>query len=183
MKLEPIEIKVKGIGLGLLQNNPMSMRMSPKGPVSKKIPTPEEEAKEKVYKTEDGEFYHPTIAFRACLLNGLTGKKVGARSAIKIFSGCVFVYKEQSILHDPDTWKPLEKYEILVVRACIKGAGILRARPIWRKWGSIVPFEIDTDMVSEEQVREMLNEAGTKIAVGDWRIEKKGQYGRFIVVE
>lgn len=163
----------------LLLHNPAQMRRN-EGVKQKKIPTPEEEAAAGLYLVEGG-FGIPSVAFRSALLNGLKNKKVGKASAISVFQAAVFNVDEFCLLIDGEG-NPLLKYGIDTRRAVVQRQGILRSRPRFEKgWGCILELEIDVDMVSPEQVVEHLNVAGLVVGVGDFRIEKRGPFGRFHV--
>lgn len=179
---EIVIFKITGIS-ALLQNNPASMAMSQTEKVGiKKIDSPEEEAAKKVYRDEKGNFYILSDAFRASIIGkggGASGRRIGKRSAISVCSGAIFSVEPRCILVDPETQKPLKKYEIDTRRVVVMGQGILRSRPMFPKWGTRLPFEIDTDFLTKEIVLELLNIAGKICGVGDYRPQKKGSFGRF----
>jgi len=145
----------------------------------RKIPTPEDEAMAGLYVLEDGAYGMRGEAYRSALLNGLKNKKVGRASAISVFQAAVFSVKEWVTLVDPKTKKPLKEYAVDSRRAIVQRQGVIRSRPRFEEWGAYVPLFIDTEMVSADQVLEHLNVAGRIIGVGDYRIEKRGMFGRF----
>jgi hypothetical protein len=176
-QLTLIKIKITGI-FPLLTHNPQSMIRDPKVK-NKKLPTIEEEAESGVYRNEKGNICIPSCSFRASLLNGLKNKKIGKSSAISVFQAAVFNIDEFSVLIDPQTGKPLKKYTIDSRRAVVQRQGIIRNRPRFEKWGCYLILQIDEDVVSPEIVVENLNNAGMICGVGDFRIEKRGPFGRF----
>lgn len=177
--LQRFKFRVTG-DFPLLTHNPAQMRRSDGGVKSKKIPSAEEEAEAGLYKIDEG-FALPSVSFRSALLNGLKNKKVGKASAISVFQAAVFNIDEHCLLID-GKGKPIKEYNIDTRRAVVQRQGILRSRPRFEKgWGCLLELEIDTDMVSPEQVVEHLNNAGLVIGVGDFRIEKRGPFGRFHV--
>lgn len=46
-------------------------------------------------------------------------------------------------------------------------------------WKAELPVTYDTNAVSLEQVIQMLNYGGFNVGIGDWRVEKSGNYGMF----
>jgi hypothetical protein len=178
MKIKKTTFKVVGLS-PLLTNNPASMSTQDGGPKKKKIPSPEEEAKAGLYVNANGCYYIPSIAFRSALLAAMVGKKIGKRAARTIMAASVFNADEQTILIDPDTEKPLTEYVIDSRRAVVQGQGITRHRPRFDKWAAKVTFEIDEEMMPVKAVEEWLNEAGTMAGGGDYRVNKRGPFGRF----
>ena len=177
--------KITGIS-PLLMNNPASMRPAPKGAVKKTIPTPEAEAAMKVYAEKNGQakphLYMPSIAFRSSLIRACIGKRIGKVGAKTLVSAGVFIVEEKCFLVQPGTKKPITEYEILTVRAVVQRQGVLRSRPKINEWETRIVFEIDDDFVTPDQVLELFCLAGKLAGAGDWRPEKQGMYGRYVVV-
>jgi len=165
----------------LLTHNPAQMRRSSDGPKTKKIPTPEEEAKAGLYLDGEGHYCIPSMSFRSSLLNSLKNKKIGKASAISVFQAAVFNVDELSVLVDPGNEEPLSAYRIDTRRAIVQRQGILRSRPRFDKWGCWLFLQIDEDITNAKQVEENLKIAGQIIGVGDFRIEKRGMFGKFAV--
>jgi hypothetical protein len=183
MKLGAHRFQVTGI-FPLLTHNPKAMGAASAGPKIRKIPTPEEEALAGCYRDAKGNFCIPAVAFRSSLLNSLKNKKFGKSSAISVMQAAVFNHpaSELAVLCDPDTGKPLTKYEIDTRRAIIQRNGVMRSRPRFESWACEITLVIDGDsVVSPEMIEEHLNIAGQSIGVGDFRIERRGFFGAFKV--
>lgn len=69
-----------------------------------------------------------------------------------------------------------------VVIPATKGR-ILRHRPMFDEWSVSFQVQIDNDLVSEKLVRDILEDSGKLVGLGDFRPARKGPYGRFSVVE
>jgi len=179
MNLTEKRFKVTG-RFPLLTHNPAGMQQASKSAKTKKIDTPEDEARKGLYIDGDGNYCLPSIGFRNALLTGLKGKKIGKVGAATVIQPAVFNADELTVIRDPETWEPLKDYTVDSRRAMVQRQGIVRNRPRFNQWGCIVTFLIDEDVVSVEQVAEHLNEAGTTTGVGDFRIEKRGQFGSFV---
>lgn len=180
MDLKLSKFKVTGL-FPVMTHNPAQMRRASEGATKKKIPSEEDEAKAGLYLDEKGNYCLPSGGFRSSLLNGLKNKKVGKASAISVFQAAVFNVDELTVLVNPKTGEPLKEYKIDTRRAIIQRQGILRSRPRFEKWGGILSLQIDEDITTPEQVEENLNIAGQVIGVGDFRIEKRGMFGKFKV--
>lgn len=174
--------KITGIS-PLLQNNPASMGGPAANLGMKKIPTPEEEAKSKVYKDEKGNFYLLSECFRSSIVGkggSASGRKIGKRTAISACCAGVFTVEPRCILLEPKSGKPIKKYSIDTRRAVIQGNGVLRSRPMFPDWMVKLPLEIDEEWLTTDMVLELLNIAGKVSGVGDFRPQRKGSFGRFV---
>lgn len=77
----------------------------------------------------------------------------------------------------------LDSYEIdsrPVVIAATKGR-ILRHRPRFEKWDLTFVIEWDLELLSEKEIRQIVDDAGKRVGLLDFRPEKKGPFGRFVV--
>ena len=64
-----------------------------------------------------------------------------------------------------------------------KGVADLRYRPEFRDWSCTLKISYDEDLISGSQVVNLFMRAGLQVGVGDWRPEKDGDFGRFLVGE
>lgn len=171
----------------LLQNNPDSMGGSGgAGLTTKRIPTPEEEAKSKLYLLPDGQIYLKTQAVRSALIGACAGfKPKGAKVGVgTLVKGGVFCVAVEAGLVHPKTRKPIKDYKVNTMRAVVMRAGVKRSRPEIPEWSVDVDFEVDTQFITNfNWITELLNRAGRMKGVGDYRPEKSGPYGRFRAVQ
>lgn len=168
----------------LLMHNPAAMQQTrDKGLGRKRIPTPEDEAAEGLYKTVSGDFYVPAIAVRNAMLTGAKGSRIARRAAMPILAAAVIMAEEEFPLTD-EADKPIKRYGIDTRRAVVQKQGIMRSRPRidlpWRVHGS---FLFDDNVVdSARPVEDALRNAGLTVGLLDYRPEKRGWFGRFEVV-
>lgn len=175
----------------LLTHNPASMGSqkdaTPKKG-GKKIPTPEEEAEAGLY-VQDGKFCFPGIGIRNSIIKAaadwgpLSGKKRGtlAQSVVHL------VLKEEMVPILEPGGKPVKNYVIDTRRAVVQRQGIKRSRPRFESWR--IDFTLVYDDVAlgqnEIEVRGILenviNDAGKRIGLGDYRPSCKGWFGRFSI--
>lgn len=57
----------------------------------------------------------------------------------------------------------------------------IRYRGEFKEWSAAVPVELNSSVLSIEQLVNLFTIAGFAVGVGEWRPEKNGQYGRFMV--
>lgn len=63
------------------------------------------------------------------------------------------------------------------------GGRIMCHRPRVDKWQLSFTLDVDTSMFSPALVRSLVDDAGKKIGLGDYRPQRKGPFGRFVVKE
>lgn len=170
----------------LLMNNPAKMTSAPSGVGTQKIPTPEAEAESGAYRLPNGQLYAPRSWVRACLLGAAIGLRIGKKSAPGVISSSVFSAGALELpLRDPETKAPIMEYEIdrrrAVVKSGVQKNGVIRCRPLVRKWETIAAVEIDPILIAEENLEEIFRRAGQVCGWGDFRVSCKGELGRFAV--
>lgn len=170
----------------LMMNNPM-LKMLPGdgGPrAATKIPTPEQEAAQGVYRLPSGVLYAPGIWFRQCLVGGATGIKLGKLAAPKLLKTSVFPSVEYCELFDPQTEAPITEYVIDQRRAVIQSGmrknGVIRCRPKIEQWACVVVFDYNPVYIPNvEDLLKLLNASGLNCGVGEYAPRCGGPYGRF----
>lgn len=186
-----VKWKLTGI-TPLMQSNPESM-LEDSAPKDEDSPTvtkkkkynDKQEAEIRTYR-HDGHFCHPTSAFRVGLLKAGVGRKFGKTSAATMCEGGVFPVGEFVVICDAK-FKPAKKYVIDKRSVVIGGSRILRCRPKFETWTMIIELEVDAEIISAEQVTQLLNVMGSKLGLGEYRPERDfnkkmkgaGTFGRF----
>jgi hypothetical protein len=69
-----------------------------------------------------------------------------------------------------------------VVVPATKGR-VVRHRPRFDEWRVTYSVEWDETLMTEGQVRRIVDDTGSRVGLLDFRPEKKGPFGRFVVVE
>lgn len=187
--MERIAFRVTGIS-PLMQSSTASMA-KPKelATASRKvIPTPDEEARSRVYLDENGEIYHPAEAFRSAIIEAASGFKIGKNAAGKILKSGIFNSHDRCPIFDPDTEEALKVWEIDTRRAVVQRQGIMRSRPIMRRWACEVELEYDEESLTPKTVLDFFEKAGKYVGVGEYRPRppkwsggQGGPFGRFTV--
>lgn len=57
----------------------------------------------------------------------------------------------------------------------------MRYRPEYTGWSITFDLEYEPDVISPKRIAEILQRAGKSCGIGDWRVQKKGDFGRFRV--
>lgn len=184
--METIHIQLNGLS-PLLTHNPVgSMAPDASGQKlgRKKIPKPEDEAKASRYVLPDGNLYVPAIAVRNSLLTATKGLLINRRSALPFISGGILILGDVFPLYRNGTPIDGGEYTVDIRRAVVQTQGIMRARAkIELPWQLEAIFEYDKDLVDISVVKTVAERAGRTVGLLDYRVEKKGWFGRFEVAK
>ena len=71
---------------------------------------------------------------------------------------------------------------LAVVMPATKGR-IVRYRPRLNQWKVSFDIEFDNTLITETQLRRVVDDAGSRVGLLDFRPERKGPFGRFIVID
>ncbi len=136
---------------------------------------PEEEAANCVYYTKEGEIGIPLTAFKASLI-GAAHKDFGLEKTLLRKS--FFIPSD-----DPNRVVPIEIGEDYIIREDMVRVGAgqtdIRYRPEFTNWRCNIVAQIDPELLTMEDIANLINRAGFSVGIGEWRPEKGGEYGRF----
>lgn len=181
-------LHIKLIGLSpLLMNNPAAMLNLEAGKQKlgkKSVPTAEEQMKASKYLLPDGNLYVPAVAVRNCLLNATKGQLVNRRSALPFISGGILIRDEVFPLYRDGEPIHGDAVTMDARRAVVQNQGITRVRAkVELPWELDCVFDYNEDIVDIEVVKKVAERAGQIVGLLDYRVEKKGWFGRFEVTE
>ena len=169
-----LTVSIKGIS-GLM------MHAFPMQPIKalEKLP-PEEQAELAAYRDPDtGNLYVPGEALRQSLIGAATYSKGKGRASLqKEAAACLLVAPERMDLGVKD----FEVDARPVVVPATKGR-VMRFRPKLADWGVTFELEYDETLLSNGQVRQIVDDAGSRIGLLEFRPQRKGPFGRFMVTE
>jgi hypothetical protein len=174
--MKKISCKVKGISGLLMHAFPMVPIENP--PIEKR--TPAEQAELAAYRDpETGLLYIPGIAIQRCLIGAAAFSKGKGRATLqKQAAASLFIFPERVSLGVKDY--ALDSRPIVI--PATRGR-VIRHRPRLDEWKAAFEIEYDESLLTERQVRQVVDDAGSRVGLLDFRPEKKGPFGRFIVVE
>jgi hypothetical protein len=166
----------------LLTHNPQAMGMAPRTGRGTRIPEPEDEAEAGCYRLSDGSLAIKGEAARGAILHAAGEWKVKRSATMKSRLSHITVIEELVPLLDPHSGAPLTSYVIDRRRAIVQRQGVLRARPKFDAWACTFTIEFDPVLVPEPKlILDILQDAGGRIGVGDYRPNRGGWFGRFAV--
>lgn len=172
--MKTVEIKIQGTS-PILLHSPAGMVRQSVG--KKRIPTPEEEAATSRYLMPDGEtLAFPTYNFVQSLLKATSGMKIGKKSVVPYFAGCVTPAEELASFGT-------KEYKIDTRRAIVQRQGILRSRAKVTDWTLTFKLMVDIDNFPDgfavKDLEGIVEEAGLRVGIGDFRPACRGSFGRF----
>lgn len=171
---------VKRIKCEITGTSPLLMHRFPMEEISAlEKKSKEEQAEVAAYRDPDTEeLYIPGVAFQRCLISAAVYSKGKGRASLqKPVAACVLVSPERASLG-------VKQYNVdsrPVVISATKGR-IVRHRPRLEKWNTTFTIEYDDELLTEQQLRQVVDDAGSRVGLLDFRPEKKGPFGRFMVV-
>jgi hypothetical protein len=63
------------------------------------------------------------------------------------------------------------------------GGAIMKHRARVDEWVCTFTLDIDTEIFTAKFVRQLLDDAGKKVGLGDYRPARRGPFGKFVVIE
>jgi hypothetical protein len=172
---------IKKVGFRIKGQSALLMHRFPFEPIEAiEKKTAEEQAEYAAYRhSQTKELFIPAIALQRALVSAATYSKGKGRASLqKPVAACVMVEPEYLLLGK-------KNYEIdlrPVVVPATKGR-IMRARPRLDEWEVEGQISYDDSILKETELRKIVDDAGSRVGLLDFRPEHKGPFGRFIVVE
>ncbi len=143
---------------------------------------PEAEYEAAFYRTDDGGYGFPVIAFKAATVSAARfyGKQVSMTSLRQF----VFVdgpfSKTAGQKLAPITGEPHMREDVTRVGM---GGTDLRYRPEFTEWSTVLEVVYVKSMLTRDSVLSLVNAGGMGVGVGEWRPERKGDFGTYTVDE
>lgn len=142
--------------------------------------SPREQAEPKAYRDENRNLILPGPNLYSAIIAAGRFHKVG-KSQVTTTKTSVVPAGVQVL----DLAMPLgtQSYEVDSRSVVIPSTGgrVMCHRPRLDKWGASFTLDVDTDVFTPAFVRQLLDDAGKKIGLGDFRPQRKGPFGRFVV--
>ncbi len=129
----------------------------------------------------DGKPCIPAEMLEAVINGGARKSKMGKQA-----SAAVFIRKPAMLEYEgPKDPKKLwdDKEFVLRVAVKVQQAMVMRTRPIFKKWSATFEVDVNTDLVETKDVLQWIKVAGVELGIGDWRPQKRGHYGLFVLAE
>ncbi len=138
--------------------------------------SPREQAEAKCYKDDSGNLFIPGTNIFACIVQAGVFHKVGRSKLTTQKSSLVPAGIQITSLVCPLKCKGWEVDSRSVVIPST-GGRIMAHRPRVDEWECTFTLDVDKEMFSEKSVRLIVDDAGKKIGLGDFRPSRKGLCG------
>lgn len=144
---------------------------------------PLDEATKNAYIAPDGTYYFSAFSIPNAMGNaGSSHKATGTRKTLRyvVPSAVRMTTDTVTILNGNGPAKKFEVDSRPVTIPATKGR-VMRHRPRFDQWGARFELLVDDQLLSPDMAHQLLSEAGQSIGIGDFRPEKRGPFGRFMV--
>lgn len=181
--MKTVELTIKGVSPLLINRfkendeQPEAVKKATK----KKYGTPREQAEQTPYRDEATKrLWIPTTWITGTIKTVASDYKLpGTRKSVRSVSGgCVIPLHEKAYFNEKYYLKDIE----VDMRPCvIQRARIMRCRARLEIWSVTTQLMIDEEILPVDDVHSILNDAGRRAGLGDFRPQKSGPFGRFII--
>lgn len=188
-----VEVEVRGTSPLLMNKMDAStlegLRTKAKKPKAASIgttSTPREDAERKVYLSDEGP-YVPGQNLMACFIAAgqyirLDGKRQISNMKSTVLPGLMTLLDWAPLLKIPDTDKAAAwEADVMQGRNPNGGEAVALCRPRFDEWALTFTIDIDESEVGENTIRELIDKAGRRVGLGDFRPQRKGIFGQFVV--
>jgi hypothetical protein len=145
--------------------------------------TAREQAEHKLYIGHDGKPMIPQPNLFRCVIDAgkffKAGKSKVTTQKNSLIPACLEVHGIEIPLQHGEPWT----VDTRAVRIPSTGGRILCHRPCFHDWRLAFAMTLDTDLIPVKLLREILDAAGRRIGLGDFRPDCKGPFGKFSVVQ
>ncbi|MDP3703590.1 MAG: hypothetical protein Q8R78_04320 [Candidatus Omnitrophota bacterium] len=145
--------------------------------------TPMEQAEASLYKDESGRLIMPGPNLFRCLIEAgkffKAGKSKITTQKTSMIPACLSVVDIVIPIQHKEPWT----VDARPVRIPSTGGRIIRYRPCFHDWSMSFELELDTSMINEKLLRSIVDAAGSRIGLGDFRPDTKGPFGKFVVTK
>jgi hypothetical protein len=143
--------------------------------------TPQEQAQARLYIGHDNMPMIPQPNLFRCLIDAgkffKSGKSKITTQKSSLIPACVEIDGVEIPIEHRELWQ----VDTRAVRIPSTGGRILCHRPCFHDWRLAFTIKVDSDMISPKLLREIVDAAGRRIGLGDFRPDCKGPFGKFVV--
>ena len=177
MSEKKYEVTIKGT-TPLLQNRfSMADEVKAKPTKRKSVTNKENDVEDTIYRLPNKKVYQPSECIKQSIIEAGKAFKKGRSNMSKIFASFIMITPE-AIIHNNQN---IITDRRAVVIPATRGR-IMRNRGRFEVWSLTFDVTILVDNeIDEATLHDAIDYAGSYVGIGDYRPQKKGMYGRFIV--
>jgi hypothetical protein len=190
MKMKRFEIELNGVTPLLHHRMTEEELFGLLGKKSNKKKDEEEQTPRQIaekYAYKNGENYCIPTSYIVGAFRGIASEykqKNSQRKSLKSIAGGIFRTEQEYADLVDDSGKPITNFEVDIRKATNHQKGAVAVcRPRFDRWKLKTTISVDTSLVSEDTILEMLNDAGKRSGIGSFRVSKGGYFGQFSVTK
>lgn len=145
--------------------------------------SPQEIAESKLYVGLNGKPMIPQPNLLRCLVEGGSFTKIGKKQVTTQKSSMMYACVGVEAVEIPIKSKGGWKTDTRPVRIPSTGGRILAHRPCFDDWKLSFEVELDTSIIGAKLFRQIVDDAGKRVGLGDFRPQCKGPFGRWVVTK
>lgn len=147
---------------------------------------PREAAESRLYRTTVGAPYIPAENLTACLISAgmfikLDGKRQLSTKQSTLLPAFLAIENAYVPLQDASGKEATWDVDMRQGRNPNGGEAVCIIRPRFDQWRMNVTLSIDMESISENVIRQLIDIAGSRIGLGDFRPQRRGVFGKFVV--
>lgn len=145
--------------------------------------TPKEEAQKKLHLSKGGKPIIPSPNLFKSIIEGGRFFKLGKSKITTLKSSLVPACVEIEELELPIQSKAGWEVDSRPVRVPTTGGVVIAHRPMFEQWALAFTLNLDEEMMSSQLLYEIIEAAGTRIGLGDFRPDRKGPFGKYRITQ
>ena len=152
----------------------MKEKQAGKKTKKREVRDPQAEFEAAAYKTAKGDYGIPGMGFKNSLITA-AHKDLGVEKTL--VRKALFLRTD-----DPNKVLKMESDDPVLREDMVRvgvGSADIRYRPMFNNWSVRIKLEVDRDLLTENDVVNLVNRAGFGVGLCEWRPEKNGEFGRF----
>ncbi len=161
----------------------MAASSSTRGSITGDKGSAREQAEQKLYVNDNGDACIPQPNIFRCVIDGGTFFKAGKSKVTTLKSSlipaCLSVDGVMIPIRHSAPWS----VDTRPVRIPSTGGRILAHRPMFEDWSLSFGMSLDETFIGVKLMREIVDAAGLRIGLGDFRPACKGPFGKFVVTQ
>lgn len=191
--IKSVKVKLKGITPLLHHRMPdenllLLLGTKIKKKKDKEVLTPREIAGKHAYVGNDGIYYIPSefvTGAMSCVSSEYKQNNSVRKSLKSVIKGAVSPQSINfSLFKDESCLVPIIDFEVDIKKGTNHQRGAVAiCRPRFDQWFVQFNLLVDTDIISIEMLKDVLEDSGKRAGVGSFRVSKGGIYGKFQVIE
>jgi len=145
--------------------------------------SPKQQAEPKLYLGHDGRPIIPQPNLFRCIIDAgkffRNGRSKVTTQKSSLIPACAEIEGMEIPIEHEEPWT----VDTRPVRIPSTGGRILCHRPCFHDWKLSFTLKVDTEMISLKLMRDIVDAAGKRVGLGDFRPDCKGPFGKFVVTE